>query len=83
MAVSERAGAEEYIVHVASKEVSKASVHLTPEPCRKGQSSWRAFCLPVVVTLGAPTARTLQGARVHVGVGQRKGLGSSMGQVGP
>ena len=64
MSVDDSTAAGEYVVIVSSREVSKASVHVAAEPCAGGQSSWRAFCLPVVVTLGASTVsnlRTLQG----------------------
>ena len=60
-AMSVSQGTSEYVVTVASQEVGKASVQVVGEPCKEGQLSWRAFCLPLVVTVGAPGARAVQG----------------------
>ncbi len=54
-------GSREYIAIVSSQDESKASMLVSEEPCKDGQLSWRAFCLPVVVTLGSSAARAMQG----------------------
>ncbi len=57
--IAEDSGA--YVVTMASQEIAEGTVELTDEPCQNGQSNWGAFCLPLVITLEASSARVLQG----------------------
>lgn len=57
-----RDGVDSYVVSMRSRECSQGTVRVSREPCKEGQSNWKAACLPVVVTLQATAVRALQGA---------------------